>query len=45
MLCNDAGHIQNELLQKMDKATRDSLDEQNNQWASGFAEYAKYQRR
>ncbi|WP_428827961.1 hypothetical protein ACLIKD_08470 [Azonexus sp. IMCC34842] len=45
MLCNDAGHIQNELLQKMDKATRDSLDEQNNQWASGFAENAKYQRR
>ncbi len=45
MLCNDARHIQNELLQRIDKATRDSLDEQNNQWVSGFAENAKYQRR
>lgn len=45
MLCNDARHIQNELRQKMDKATRDSLDEQQNQWASGYAENAKYQRR
>lgn len=45
MLCNDARQIQNELLQKMDKVTRDSLDEQNHRWASGFAEHAKYQRR
>lgn len=45
MLCNDARSIQNELLQKIDKPLRDSLDEQNNQWVSGFAENAKYQRR
>jgi hypothetical protein len=44
-LCKDARQIQNELLQKMDKATRDSLDEQNNQWAAGYAVNAKYKRR
>lgn len=45
MLCNDSRHIQNELLQKIDKATRDGLDEQNDRWVSSFAENAKYLRR
>jgi hypothetical protein len=44
-LCSDARQIQNELLQKIDKTTRDTLDAQNNQWAAGYAETAKYQRR
>lgn len=44
-LCSDARQIQNELLQKIDKAKRDTLDEQNNQWAAGYAVNAKYKRR
>jgi peptidyl-tRNA hydrolase len=43
-LCSDARQIQNELLQKIDKATRDTIDEQNNQWASEYAQSAKYKR-
>jgi len=44
-LCTDARQIQTELLPKIDKATRDTLDAQNDQWASGYAKSAKYQRR
>jgi hypothetical protein len=44
-LCSDARQLQNEFLQKMDKATRDTIDAQNNQWASGYAQSAKYKRR
>ncbi len=44
-LCRDARQMQHELLPRISKATREVIDAQSNQWASGYALNAKYQRR
>jgi hypothetical protein len=42
-LCSDAKQIQNGLMTRLDKATRDAIDTQTKQWASAYAQEVNYQ--